>query len=65
MTFLDAAFLNRDQAGDIGQLASIGAGLRWRYAEQVSARADLAVPVDCPEQENSAPMLHFSISITW
>ena len=65
VTFYDAAFLNRDQAGDIGQLASTGVGLRWRYAENLSARVDLAIPVDFPEQENSDPMLHFSISTTW
>jgi hemolysin activation/secretion protein len=65
VTFFDAAFLNRDQAGDIGQLTSTGLGLRWRYAEHLSARLDLAIPVDCPEQENSDPMLHFSISTTW
>ena len=65
VTFFDAAFLNRDQAGDIGQLTSTGMGLRWRYAEHLSARLDLAIPVDCPEQENSDPMLHFSVSTTW
>lgn len=65
VTFMDAAFLNRDQAGDIGQLASTGVGLRWRQAEQLSARADLAIPVDHPEQTDSDPMLHFSVSITW
>ena len=65
VTFFDAAFLNRDQASDIGQLTSTGVGLRWRYAENLSARLDLAIPVDCPEQENSDPMLHFSISTTW
>jgi hemolysin activation/secretion protein len=65
VTFYDAAFLNRDQAGDIGQLASTGLGLRWRYADHLSARVDLAIPVDCPEQENSDPMLHFSVSTTW
>jgi hemolysin activation/secretion protein len=65
VTFFDAAFLNRDQAGDIGQLTSTGVGLRWRYAEHLSARLDLAIPVDCPEQENSDPMLHFSVSTTW
>jgi len=65
VTFFDAAFLNRDQADDIGQLASTGVGLRWRYAEHLSVRADLAIPVDYSEQENSDPMLHFSISTTW
>lgn len=65
VTFFDAAFLNRDQAGDIGQLTSTGVGLRWRYAEHLSARVDLAIPVDCPDQENSDPMLHFSVSTTW
>jgi hemolysin activation/secretion protein len=65
VTFFDAAFLNRDQASDIGQLTSSGVGLRWRYAENLSARVDLAIPVDCPEQEKSDPMLHFSISTTW
>jgi len=65
VTFFDAAFLNRDQTGDIGQLASTGVALRWRHAEKISARADLAIPIDCPEQTNSAPMLHFSVSTTW
>jgi hemolysin activation/secretion protein len=65
VTFLDAAFLNRDEADDAGQLASIGVGLRWRYAERLSARVDLAVPIDRPELINSNPMLHFSVSTTW
>ena len=65
VTFFDAAFLNRDQVDDIGQLTSTGVGLRWRYADYLSARLDLAIPVDCPEQENSDPMLHFSVSTTW
>lgn len=65
MTFLDAAFLNRDQAGDVGQLASIGVGLRWRYAERLTARVDLGIPIDCPAQTDRAPMLHFSVSTTW
>jgi len=65
VTFLDAAFLNRDQADDAGQIASTGVGLRWRYAEHLSARVDLAVPIERPESINSAPMLHFSVSTTW
>jgi hemolysin activation/secretion protein len=65
VTFLDAAFLKRDEVDDAGQLASIGVGLRWRYAERLSARVDLAVPIDRPESTNSGPMLHFSISTTW
>jgi hemolysin activation/secretion protein len=65
VTFVDAAFLNRDQAGDVGQLASTGVGLRWRRAERVSARVDLGIPIDCPEQTDRAPMLHFSVSTTW
>ncbi len=65
VTFVDAAFLNRDQAGDVGQLASTGVGLRWRRAERVSARVDLGIPIDCPPQTDRTPMLHFSVSTTW
>jgi hemolysin activation/secretion protein len=65
VTFLDAAFLNRDEVDDAGQLASTGVGLRWRYAERLSARVDFAVPIDRPESTNSSPMLHFSVSTTW
>ena len=65
VTFVDAAFLNRDQAGDVGQLASTGVGLRWRYAERLTARVDLGIPIDCPAQTDRSPMLHFSVSTTW
>ena len=33
IAFIDAAFLNRDQSTDAGQLASVGLGLRWRFSE--------------------------------
>ena len=65
VTFLDAAFLDRDQAGDVGQLASTGVGLRWYRAERVSARVDLGIPIDCPAQMDRDLMLHFSVSTTW
>jgi len=65
VTFLDAAFLDRHRAGEVGQIASAGVGLRWRYETLLSARLDLGVPIDCPEEISSNPMLHFSISTTW
>ncbi len=65
ISFVDAAFLNREHSYDIGQLASTGVGLRWHYEDKLSARVDLGIPIDCPEQINVNPMLHFSVSTTW
>ena len=65
ISFLDGAVLNRDQSGDAGQLASVGVGLRWRYAERLSAKLDLGVPVDHPADLGGDPVLHFSVSTNW
>jgi hemolysin activation/secretion protein len=65
VAFLDTAFLNRDQAGDVGQLASTGLGLRWRHDERVTAKLDLGIPIDCPDGIDTKPMFHFSVSTAW
>ena len=65
ISFLDGAVLNRDQSGDAGQLASVGVGLRWRYAERLSAKLDLGVPVNHPADLGGDPVLHFSVSTNW
>jgi hemolysin activation/secretion protein len=65
ISFVDAAFLDRDHSYDVGQLASTGVGLRWRYEEKFAARVDLGIPINCPRQIDVSPMLHFSISTTW
>ncbi len=65
ISFLDGAVLNRDQSGDVGQLASVGVGLRWRYAERLSAKVDLGVPIDYPKDLGGDPVLHFSVSTNW
>jgi len=65
ITFIDAALLHRDQDSDVGQIASTGVGVRWRYEEHFSARIDLGIPIDFPDDESGDPMIHFSVSTTW
>jgi hemolysin activation/secretion protein len=65
ISFIDGAVLNRDRRGDAGQLASVGVGVRWRYEERLSAKLDLGVPVDHPDDLGGKPMLHFSVSTNW
>ncbi len=65
ITFIDGATLSRDAAGDPGQLASVGAGLRWRYEERVSAKIDLGIPIDHPKGLDGDPMLYFSVMTNW
>ncbi len=65
ITFIDGATLSRDAAGDPGQLASVGAGLRWRYDDKVSAKLDLGIPIDHPNSINGDPILYFSVMKNW
>ncbi len=65
ITFIDGAALSRDAAGDPGQLASVGAGLRWRYDEKVSAKLDLGIPIEYPNSLDGDPMLYFSVMTNW
>jgi hemolysin activation/secretion protein len=65
ITFIDGAILSRDAAGDPGQLASVGAGLRWRYEENLTAKLDLGIPIEHPETLNDDPMLYFSVMTDW
>jgi hemolysin activation/secretion protein len=65
ITFIDGAALSRDAAGDPGQLASVGAGLRWRHDEKVSAKLDLGIPIDHPKNLDGDPMLYFSVMTNW
>lgn len=64
-TFLDAAFLDRENIDDAGQLAAVGAGVSWRLDEMISAKVSYAIPIDYPDDENVDPMLHFSITTSW
>ncbi len=63
--FMDGALLDRETVVDAGQLASVGAGLRWRFGEIFSARADLGFPLEAPAVVDDTPVLHFSISSYW
>lgn len=65
LAFFDSAALHRDEDTDAGQLASVGVGVRWRYEEMLSARADLGIPVDHPDDLDGDPRIEFSISASW
>jgi hemolysin activation/secretion protein len=65
IAFADGATLSRDAARDPGQLASVGAGLRWRYEDKVSAKLDLGIPIDHPNNTDGDPMLYFSVMTNW
>ncbi len=65
ISFIDAAFLDREHSYDVGQLASTGVGLRWRYEENIAAKLDLGIPINCPDHTDVGPMLHFSVSTSW
>ncbi len=65
LVFFDSAALHRDQDTDAGQLASVGVGVRWRFQEILSARADLGIPVDYPDNLDGDPRIEFSISASW
>ena len=65
ISFVDGAVLDRDGGTDAGQLASTGVGVRWRYEDHLSAKLDLGIPFDYPDDEDGHPMLHFSVSTTW
>ncbi len=63
--FLDGALLDRDQPGDPGQLLSAGFGCRWRWTEQCYGRLECGFPLDCPDDIDSDPMLHFAVGFNW
>ncbi|MES2657693.1 MAG: ShlB/FhaC/HecB family hemolysin secretion/activation protein [Verrucomicrobiota bacterium] len=65
LTFIDAAALHRDEDTDAGQLASVGVGMRWRFEEVVSARVDLGIPIDHPDDIDGDPRIEFSVSTSW
>lgn len=65
LVFVDGAFLHRDADTDAGQLASAGFGFRWRFDDRVSARADLGIPVDYPDDLDGDPQVEFAISTSW
>lgn len=65
IVFVEAAFLQQDIGNDVGELSSTGIGLRWRFQDSINARIDLAIPIVFPEEVDSSPLLHFSVSTTW
>lgn len=65
ISFVDAAFLDQDRNADIGQLVSVGGGVHWRSGEQLSATAELGVPVNYPSSLDGNPMLQFSVTMSW
>ena len=65
LAFVDGATLHRDAATDAGQLASVGFGFRWRFDDRVSARVDLGIPVDYPDELEADPQVEFAISTSW
>lgn len=65
VVFFDAAVLDRDVPADPGELFSTGLGVRWRFNDHFSARADLGIPVDAPEGVDDSPILHFAVGTTW
>jgi hemolysin activation/secretion protein len=65
IAFVDAAVLEREQSGDIGQLTSLGLGLHWRYAQRVTMKMELGIPVDAPSSIDEKARLHFSVSTSW
>ena len=65
LAFIDAAALHRDAVTDTGQLASVGFGFRWRFDDRVSARVDLGIPVDHPDELEADPQVEFAISTSW
>ncbi len=64
LAFLDGAVLNREQPLDAGQLTSAGVGVRWRYEDRLLGKIYLGIPIDFPEDEDGAALLHFSVSAT-
>lgn len=65
ITFIDGAVLSRDAAGDPGELASVGVGLRWHLEERLTAKLDLGIPIHHPSSLSGDPMLYFSVSTNW
>jgi len=65
LAFIDSAALHRDEDKDTGQLASVGMGVRWRLEKIVSARVDLGIPIDHPDDIDGDPRIEFSISTSW
>lgn len=65
LAFIDGATLHRDADTDTGQLASVGVGFRWRFDDRVSARADLGIPVDHPDDLDGDPQVEFALSTSW
>ena len=65
LAFVDAAALHRDAATDVGQLAAVGVGFRWRFDDRVAARVDLGIPVDYPDDLDGDPQVEFAISTSW
>jgi hemolysin activation/secretion protein len=64
LTFFDTAYL-ADDSGEEVNLSSVGLGMRWNAKNHVSARADLAFPLNELEQQGREPELHFSINTIW
>ena len=65
IAFLDGALLNREESGDAGQLAAVGIGVRWRNQGALSAKLDLGIPLEFPDEESGDPKLHFAVSASW
>lgn len=63
--FVDGAVLDRDAPTDPGELLSTGFGLRWRFNDHFSARADLGIPLEHPDDIDDSPMIHFALGTTW
>lgn len=63
--FVDGAVLDRDSPNDPGELLSTGFGCRWRWSERLYGRLDCAFPLECPDNIDSDPMLHFAVGFNW
>jgi hemolysin activation/secretion protein len=65
VAFVDGAVLDREIRIDPGELLSAGFGCRFRWKERVNGRLDVGFPLECPDNVDSDPMLHFSIGMNW
>ncbi len=65
LLFVDYAAFSDNGQSDGSDIASVGAGVRWKWANRMQGRADFGVPLRELATSRTAPMLQFSISSTW